>query len=188
MVVQERLITATKFWELTRQTENQDKRLELIDGVIVEMPPSSQKNAVIAGRFIYFLNSFVIPRDLGYVTGPDGGYTISPDNAYQPDAAFISKARHSTLEGVEFPVAPDLAVEVISPSESSNDVLKKVQRCIQAGTLLLWTAYPDDETVYAWRGTADGGVHMQPFGRDDTLDGSPALPGFTLKVSDIFPK
>jgi Uma2 family endonuclease len=188
MAIQERLYTAEEFWEIAQQPENQDKRLELIDGVIVEMAPSSQKNTVVAGRMIYFLNAFVMPRDLGYVTGPDGGYTIDHHNGYQPDAAFISKARHAELKGVEFPVAPDLAVEVISPSESSNDVLKKVKRYLQAGTKRVWTLYPIDETVYVWKMAGDGTVNMQTFGIDDTLAGEDVLPGFTLKVSEIFPK
>ncbi len=188
MVLQEKLYTAAEFWEVAQRRENADKRLELIDGVIVEMASSSQKNTVIAGRFIYFLNAFVIPRDLGYVTGPDGGYTISERNAFQPDAAFISKDRHPILEGVEFPIAPDLAVEVISPSESSNDVLKKVQRYIGAGTHYVWTVYPEDQEVYVWMRAEDGGLHMQPFSIADTLDGGEVLPGFKLKVSEIFPK
>jgi Uma2 family endonuclease len=188
MAIQERLYTAEEFWEIAQRPENQDKRLELIDGVIVEMAPSSQKNTVVAGRIIYFLNAFVIPRDLGYVTGPDGGFTIDGHNGYQPDAAFISKARHAELKGVEFPVAPDLAVEVISPSESSNDVLKKVTRYLQAGTKRVWTLYPIDEMVYVWKMAGDGTVNMQLFGMDDTLDGEDVLPGFTLKVSEIFPK
>jgi Uma2 family endonuclease len=188
MAAQERLYTAAEFSEIAQRAENADKRLELIDGVIVEMPPSSQKNAVIAIRFARFLGNLVDEHDLGWVTGADGGYKISEHNTFQPDAAFISKSRHKELEGVEFPVAPDLAVEVISPSESSNDVIKKVRRYIEAGTLLVWTAYADEETVYAWQAAPDGGLHMQTFGKDDTLDGSPALPGLTLKVSDIFPK
>lgn len=188
MAIQERLYTAEEFWEIAQKPENRDKRLELIDGVIVEMAPSSQKNTVIGMRVGYFLNAWVIPRDQGYITGADGGYTIDGHNGYQPDAAFISKERHAKLEGVEFPVAPDLAVEVISPSESSNDVLKKVTRYLQAGTKLVWTLYPDDETVYVWKMAEDGTVNMQSFGLDDTLDGGDVLPGFTLKVSEIFPK
>lgn len=188
MAVQERLYTTAEFWEIVQRPENADKRLELIDGVIVEMAPSSQKNTVVAARFIYFLNAHVIPRDLGYVTGADGGYRISEHNSFQPDVGFISKERHPTLEGVEFPVAPDLAVEVISPSESSGIVFGKIHQCIQAGTHLVWMVCPDDETVYAWQPAPDGGLHVQPFGKDDTLDGSPVLPGFTLKVSEIFPK
>ena len=138
MVTQEKLYTAEEFWEITQLPENADKRLALVDGEIIEMPPSSQINTVIAMPIGYFFNAFVIPRDLGYVTGADGGYTLTEHNARQPDVSFIAKERHPQLAGVAFPVAPDLAVEVISPSKSSSDVLTKVQRYIEAGTRLVW--------------------------------------------------
>lgn len=186
MVIGEKLYTADEFWVIAQLPENEDKRLALLDGVIVEVPPSSQKNTVTAARIIYFFNAFVIPRNLGYVTGADGGFTLDARNARQPDVAFISKARHARLEGVVFPLAPDLAVEVISPSESSNDVLKKVTRYLEAGTKLVWTVYPEDNGVYVWQLAADGSLKAQAFGAADTLDGGEVLPGFTLKVSDIF--
>ncbi len=188
MVAQERLYTAEAFWEIAQLPKNADKRLALLDGEIIEMPPSSQINTVIAGRIIYFFNAYVIPRDLGYVTGADGGFTLTEHNARQPDVGFISKARHPVLEGVAFPIAPDLAVEVISPSESSNDVLKKVQRYIEAGTRLVWAVYPIEQTVYVWKPASHGdGLNVQTFGIDDTLNGGDVLPGFELKVRDIFP-
>lgn len=188
MVLRERLITASEFWDIAQLPENAEKRLELIDGVIVEMAPSSQINTVIAGRIIYFLNVVVIPQDLGYVSGPDGGYTITEKNAYQPDVGFISKARHAELQGVAFPIAPDIAFEVISPSESSNDVNKKVQRYIQAGTKLVVTVYPDNKAVYIWKKSTTGQLSAQMLTEDDTLEFGDLLPGFSLKVSDIFPK
>ena len=85
-------------------------------------------------------------------------------------------------------LAPDLAVEVISPSESSNDVLKKVRRYLQAGTKIVLTVYSQDKSVYVWKSAADGSVNAQPLDENDTFDGGDVLPGFTLKVSDIFPK
>lgn len=188
MVLRERLITANEFWDIAQLPENAEKRLELIDGVIVEMASSSQMNTVIAMRIGYFLNAFVIPGDLGYVSGADGGYTITETNAYQPDVGFISKARHAALQGVAFPIAPDLAVEVISPSESANDVLKKVRRYLQAGTKIVLTVYSQDKSVYVWKAAADGSVNAQHLDENDTFDGGDVLPGFILKVSDIFPK
>jgi len=187
MAVQERLYTAKEFWQIARLPENEEKRLALIDGEIVEMASSSQKNTVIGMRVGYFLNAFVIPRDLGYVTGADGGFTLDEHNARQPDIGFISKARHPELNGVEFPIAPDLAVEVISPSESSKDVLKKVTSYIQSGTRLVWTIYPEDKTIYVWKASAEGGLNTQPLKGDDLLDGGDVLPGFSVKVSEIFP-
>jgi len=187
MAVKERLYTAKEFWEIARLPENENKRLALIDGEIVEMASSSQKNTVIAGRIVYFLNAVVILRDVGYVTGADGGFTLDEHNARQPDVGFISKARHPELGGVEFPVAPDLAVEVISPSESSKEVLRKVTRYIEAGTRLVWTVYPEDKTIYVWKASPEGGLNTQPLKGDDLLDGGDVLPGFSIKVSEIFP-
>ena len=187
MVAQERLYTAEEFWEIAQQPENADKRLALVDGEIIEMPPSSQVNTVIAGRIGYFLNAVVIPNNLGYVTEADGGFTLTEHNARQPDVAFISKKQHPTLDGVTFPVAPDLAVEVISPSESSNDVLRKVQIYIDAGTRLVWAVYPVDKKVHVWKPSAEGGLNVQIFGIDATLESGDVLPGFTLCVRDIFP-
>jgi Uma2 family endonuclease len=188
MILREKLYTAAEFWVIEQLPENADKRLELIDGVIVEMASSSQKNTVVAGRVIYFLNAFVIPRDLGYVSGADGGYTVDVKNAYQPDAGYISKVRHPQLEGIAFPIAPDIAVEVISPSESSKNVMKKVLRYIQGGSRLVWTMYADDETVYVWQLGDDGEMRWRVLSGDDVLDGGDVLPGFSIKVSEIFPK
>ena len=188
MVTRENLYTAAAFWEIASLPENAAKRLALIDGVIIEVPPSSQKNTVIAARIIYFLNAFVIPNDLGYVTGADSGFTLNEQNARQPDAAFISKTRHPRLEGVIFPHAPELAVEVVSPSESSRDVLKKVTRYLEAGTHQVWTVYPEDQEVYVWQQAADGGLHTQIYTVADRLSAEPVLPGFSLQVKDIFPQ
>lgn len=183
MVVQEKLYTAEEFWEFARQPENELRRLELDEGIIVEMASSPPTNTVIAGRVIYFLNAHVIPHDLGYVTVPDGGFKLAPRKTRQPDAAFISKARMPKLPH-EFNIAPDLAVEVVSPNE---DVLKKVNEYLRAGTRFVWAIYADEWTLYVFRLDEDGHLHGQPFGIGDIVDGGDVLPGFTLAVKDIFP-
>ena len=126
----EKLYTAEEFWEIAQLPENQDKRLELEDGVIVEMGSSSPANTVTAMRIGYFLNGFVIPRDLGYVTGADGGFKVGAKRVRQPDVGFVSKARVPKLTK-RFDLAPDLAVEVVSPDE---DIFKKAREYLHAGT------------------------------------------------------
>jgi Uma2 family endonuclease len=103
-----------------------------------------------------------------------------------PDVAFVARARQPVLEGVEFPFAPDLAVEVVSPGDSAAEVLDKVALYLQAGTRLVWTVYPDEETVYVWQAAEGGGFHVRKFDRESTLDGGDVLPGFTLAVRDLF--
>ncbi len=179
----EQLYTAEAFWELARLPENQGKRLELDEGELVEMAASKPINTIIAGRIIYYLNAFVIPQDLGYVTVPDGGYKLAPKTVRQPDAAFISKARAPKIPH-EFQTAPDLAVEIVSPHE---DVWKKANEYLRAGTQMVWAVYPDDQMVYVFRLNSDGSLRGQPFDIHAALDGGEVLPGFTLAVKEIFP-
>jgi Uma2 family endonuclease len=134
-LIQERRYTVEEFRQICQLPENDTKCLELIDGVIVEMSSSSKRNTIIAGLIIYYLNAFVIPRGIGFVSVSDGGYHLGDGNIRQPDVAFITKARSEGLDGVEFPVAPDLAVEVLSPSEPLRAVLKKVRAYLAGG----WT-------------------------------------------------
>jgi Uma2 family endonuclease len=184
MVVRERLYSAEEFFEIARQPENEDRRLELDEGVIVEMASSTRLNAVTASRIGYFLNAFVIPHDLGYVIGADGGYKLGERRARQPDVAFISKARAGKLKGVAFDGGPDLAVEVVSEDEN---VLKKAQEYFRAGTRLVWAVYADEKIVYVMTLDEDGRTISTPHKIGDTLDGGDVLPDFRLAVRDIFP-
>jgi len=183
MVTRERLYTIKEFREIARLPENENRRLELEDGVIIDMGASRPINTIVAGRIIYFLNDFVIPRNLGYVTVPDGGYKLAPNTSRQPDAAFISKKRVPEVPQ-EFDLAPDLAVEVVSPNE---DVLKKVNEYLRAGTQIIWAVYADEKRVYVFTQDEQGNLRGEPKELDDTLYGADVLPDFELPVKDIFP-
>jgi Uma2 family endonuclease len=126
----------------------------------------------------------VIPNDLGYVTVPDGGYKLAPRKVRQPDAAFIAKERFTAFGEPLFQLAPDLAIEVVSPDE---DILKKAREYLSAGTRLVWAIYPDEKIVYVFHPPRDGELWLQELGVEDTLDGEDVLPGFKLKVRDLFP-
>ncbi|MFN8421218.1 MAG: Uma2 family endonuclease [Anaerolineae bacterium] len=119
MVLQEKLHTVDEFLEYINRPELAERQFELHEAVIVEMPSSSKKNTVLEAWLITLLNIFIVPKDLGVVTSPDGGFKINERNYLQPDVSFIRHERTGGLEGVEFPVCPDLAIEVISPSESA---------------------------------------------------------------------
>jgi Uma2 family endonuclease len=180
MVLREQTYTAEEFWQIAQLPENETLRLELEDGVIVEMASSSPRNTVIAARMAYFLNTFVLPRNLGYVTAPDGGFKLGKGRVRQPDCAFISKKRLPTLPK-EFDIAPDIAVEVVSQNE---DVLRKAKEYLEAGTQLVWVIYPDEQSVEVLRPHEP---RWQTLGVEDTLSGESVLTGFELPVRDIFP-
>jgi Uma2 family endonuclease len=180
MVTREKLYTAEAFFEIAQLPENAERRLELEDGIIVEMPPSTPRNTVITGRIILFLNAYVVKHDLGYVTVPDGGFKLSSGRVRQPDVAFISKKRLPVLPE-RFEIAPDLAVEVVSPNE---DVLKKVNEYIDSGTQLIWVIYPNEQIVNVFRTVEP---RWQTLGINDILEGETVLPGFTMPIKSIFP-
>jgi Uma2 family endonuclease len=180
----EQLYTVEEFFAIATLPENEGRRLELEGGVIVEMAASTQENTVTAMRIGHFLNTFVIPRNLGYVTGADGGFKLGKGRARQPDTAFISKQRHPKLEGVNFPITPDLAVEIVSEDE---DIFKKALEYLHAGTKQVWAVYTDQKMVYVMRLDEDGELRSRGYGMDATLDGGEVLPGFSLPVRQIFP-
>ena len=183
MLIHEKLYTPEEFFEIAALPENEDRRLELDEGVIVDMT-STRLNTVTAVRIIHFLTNFVIPNDLGFVTGADGGFKLAGKNVRRPDVGFISKHHGVDLVGVAFNLAPDLAVEVVSPDE---DVFKKANEYIASGTRIVWAVYAEDKTIYVIRPTGDGELHSQKFGVNDVLDGGDVLPDFKLPVRDIFP-
>lgn len=180
MFTREKLYTAEEFFELARLPENENRRLELDNGVIVEMASLRPINTVIATRISHFLNAHVIPNNLGYVAGADGGFKLANGRVRQPDVAFVSIARYPTLP-IEFHSAPDLAVEVVLPHE---DVLKKVDEYLASGTHLIWAIYPDEQIVHVFRQTEP---RWQTLTIQDTLSGENVLPDFSLDIKDIFP-
>src|SRR5258708_20846928 len=112
-------VSAEEFMRIALDPANADRRLQRIDGEIVEVV-SNNKASESASNMIIFLGSFVKPHKLGRVTGSDCGYTIAGEQ-YIPDCAFVSYQRqpHTTTEA--YPeIAPDLVVEVLSPGNLSN--------------------------------------------------------------------
>ena len=186
MAVQEKLYTANDLIEIAQRPENADKWLELWNGVIVEMPPPTSKHSVIVARILAFLLAFVEARGLGYVTGADGGYILAPGYIFMPDVGYISKIRQPIFPDSLFTAAPDLAVEVVSPSNNPRELLTKIEHYLQFGTQLVWAVYPNEQIVDVYHLANDGGLHIQKFTLEDTLDGGDVLPGFTLSVRSIF--
>ena len=181
MAVTRKTYTADEFFEVARSPENQHRRLELDNRVIVEMPPSRPINAFIGARILKILANYVDEQGLGYVIDASGGYKLSDDQVRQPDASFISKERYASLPDV-FEGGPDIAVEVVSPRE---DPLAKAAEYLNAGTKLVWAIYPEQQQVHVLTKTEPRWMILTA---DDTLTGEDVLPGFEVPVKDIFPE
>ncbi len=182
MVSQIRPITAEAFYQFVALPENVNRNFELIAGEIVEKVVSHPRSSAIAVWMAGKLSAFVDAHDLGHVTGADGGYVVSGEQ-YIPDAAFISKARCPVMPNAAYnPLAPDLAVEVLSPSNTDEEMRVKVVNYLAAKTVV-WIVDPG-KRVEIHR----PGQRVQILSSGDTLAGDGVLSGFTLSVSDILAK
>lgn len=181
---QTKTYTNAEFWAFVEHSENQDRSFELINGELIEMPPSSPLNAHLGALMVYYLMLFVLEHDLGYVMGADGGYNLFEGQVRVPDASFVAKERFSSLPK-HIQGGPDLAVEVISPSEGMRAVLDKIMLYFAAGTRLVWTIDPQARKVDVYQPTEQG-FAGQTLNIDDTLTGGDVLPGFSLSLAKLF--
>lgn len=177
MVIQPK-ITVQNFEAYIYAPENADRSFELIGGEIVEVVSNSYSSE-IAAFFVALLIQW--GRSTGRVTGADGGYVIMHER-YIPDAAYISKKRQPESSRAAYnPNAPDLALEVLSPSNAAGDMRIKVANYMLAGTVV-WVVDPDKQRVEVYT----PGAVPKILGIDDTLDGGTVLPSLSIAVKDIF--
>jgi Uma2 family endonuclease len=160
---------------------------ELIDGQLVERPPMGRKADAVAANFLSVVHVYVKAHQLGVVNGAQGSYQIFPDDPKKVRIPDVSFARREKIpeEGVEEghgKIAPDLAVEVISPNDLAVEVAVKVRDFLNAGVSMVWVANPDTSEVLIYR--SDGTLALLRSG--DVLDGGDVLPGFQCPVSDLF--
>jgi Uma2 family endonuclease len=181
MAAQDKTITPDELLEMP----DDGIRREIHDGVLVERSPSGKTSTRLAAYLLHLLSNYVFEHDLGHLAGADGGFILSQDPYVLlfPDVSFISKEQSETQDDGFYDHAPDLAVEVISPSERATDIDLKTQKYLDYGTKLLWVVYPRTRRVVVYSGGMQSGITVDING---TLDGGEVLPGFTLPVRDIF--
>ncbi len=177
---QRRTMTVEEFERIAALPENADRRLEFIGGEVVEVV-SNQQSSHVAARITGFLFMYLLEHKSGFLTSSDGGYMIGTER-YIPDVAFVSQERQPEVSDQAYgPVAPDLAVEVLSPSDEPGDMRIKVVNYLRAGTTV-WVVDPANRFVEVF--APDQAPQRIP--ADGTLSGGDILPGFTLAVADIF--
>ena len=164
--------------------ERKETLCELVDGVLLEKT-MGWLESYLALEIAHLLKLFVEPSDLGLVLGPDGMLRLRAGRIRLPDACFISwdrlsgklDARSATID-----VAPDLAVEVVSPGNTRQELEEKLSDYFRAGVRLVWYVYPKQQQVHVFRAVDDRTV----FGVADTLDGGDVLPGFSFDLARLF--
>lgn len=180
MVINTQTMSVSEFDEWVHYPQNKDTNYEYIGGEIVAVVSNSKSSnlGLLIGSFV---TMFVHTNDLGYTTGSDGGYAVG-DERYIPDMGFISKARMPVLENAAYlSNAPDLAVEIISPTDSSRQITIKVGNYLAAQTTV-WVVYPEDEEIEIYTPNQP----VQKLTKNDTIDGGTVLTGFKLPLKTIF--
>ncbi len=187
MIIEKQFITADDFFEMVQEPEYADRLVELVGGEIVDMPLPNPIHAAVLVTLSSALNNYVKQNGLGRVLGGDAPFVLERnaegrDTVRGLDIAYVSKERlPGKLPRKPLLVAPELAVEVISPSNKAEDIEKKIQQLLIAGTKLVWIIYPDLRTVNVH--STDGSVTLL---ESDDLTGGHVLPGFEIAVRDIF--
>jgi Uma2 family endonuclease len=161
-----------------------NKRTELVKGELVVREPVGYRHGAVVMNLTLALGNFVHAHRLGRLLAAETGFKLftNPDTVRAPDVAFIRSERVPEPAPAGFAaMAPDLAVEVLSPDDRPGAVLEKVGDWLNAGVRLVWVIDPQRGLVRVYR--ADGTETLLAAG--DALDGEAVLPGFACRVADV---
>lgn len=188
MATQERIYTVDDVWRLEQEPVKPTDKYYLIDGeLLIKMAPA-QHHASAATEFSRHLGNFVAEQGLGRVL-IECGYHPPGDRrtVLLPDVAFeaMPRAARPPLK-TYLPYMPDLAVEIISPSQSLAQVRRKAGVYLRHGAKLVWLVDPAAQFAEVWRRGADGAPQRERIAGEGDLSGEDILPGFRLPLSRIF--
>lgn len=170
--------------DLLKAERRYHRLYELVDGTLVEKGMGFQES-VLAAALIGFLRAFVVPRNLGVVSALDGSVRLFPGLVRVPDVSFASWDRFPGRKIPKEPIpdlAPDLAIEVLSKSNTRPEMKRKRSEYFAVGVRLVWEIDPRPRTVSVY--TPDGSVCVLK--GTQKLDGGDVLPGFSLELTDLF--
>ncbi|MFQ5932399.1 MAG: Uma2 family endonuclease [Nitrospiraceae bacterium] len=177
-------MTARDLWRLGKG----DVRRELVNGEVIEMAPVGGVHGQLTGRIYRRLAAHVEQHGRGEVVVGDVGFVLSlpndPERVRAPDVAFVSSPRlpGGRLPQGFFQSAPDLAVEVLSPSDNPLEVQQKVRDYLETGARLVWVVAPQAKTVTVYR--ADGSARL--LREHERLEGEDVLPGLAIPLTEVF--
>ena len=177
-----RAMTAEQLAQLSPEAS----RGELIEGEFVAMSPAGQMHGEIAATILIMLGQFARQHNLGRVYAAETGFVLKrqPDTVRAPDVAFVRAERLSAVTPPTgfFDGPPDLAVEVVSPSETLAEIEGKLLDYLDSGVQVVWIVYPTTRTMTVYHSL----TAVRTLTINDTLDCKTLLPGFSAPVQDIF--
>lgn len=164
-----------------------DILFEVIDGVVVECPPMGSLEIDLANFLAQQLTLHAVPRGSGQAfVEPLFRLERRSRNRRRPDVAFVSAAKWPVGKRVPranaWEMAPDLAVEVVSPSDLAADLDRKLVEYFEAGVSLVWVVYPETRRVFVFSSATE----VRILSASDELDGGAVIPGFRLALTRLF--
>jgi Uma2 family endonuclease len=181
--VEQKLVTAEEYMLLPEPKDG--TRLELVRGEVIAMPRPNWEHGEIQVNIASLLKAYLKQTPIGRVAVESGVITErGPDTVRGPDVSFMGKDRLPLGTRVQGFVeqAPDLCVEVVSPSNTRRKLNDKIKEYFFAGAREVWVVDPEERSVNVFREPMVGKIYKE----EAVLDGGDVLPGFTCKVADLF--
>ncbi len=180
--MQESMPTPTVTDEDLLRLPRDGSKYELVDGE-VRVSPAGGRHGEVSGYLVALLVTFVRPRKLGKVFDSSTGFRMPKGNLRAPDVSFVATDRLPDGKAPTgfFEIRPDLAVEVLSPTDNTREVLDRVGEYLAGGTRLMWVIDPQARRAAVYRSLTD----VRQIGEDGALDGEEVVPGFRCRLSDV---
>jgi Uma2 family endonuclease len=159
---------------------------ELIDGVPKEKPPMGFFANVLATYLSTAINHFALPKKLGMAIN-ETTYKANDKNSRRPDVSYVEFSKFPPLETLQddpplLDCAPNLAIEVVSPTNTIAEMDKRIDYFFKSGVQLVWVIHPQSKRVHVYESTTDCDI----LAVGDVLDGGKVLTGFSLPVAELF--
>ncbi len=165
--------------------ESETKRYELIEGELLMVPSPSFEHQDISVRLEFALYEFVRKHDLGTVLDAPLDVILDDENVVQPDIIFISKARSQIIHQEAIRGAPDLVIEILSPSTGERDRTMKKKLYARAGVPEYWLVDPESKTIEVLT-LSETGFERVALYRENEILASPLLQGLRISLAEIF--
>jgi Uma2 family endonuclease len=169
--------------ELEQMPDDDSVRTELDEGELITMPPTGLDHSYRENEIGSILRSYVKRNRLGRIYVGEPGFRLSPGTVRAPDIAFVRQERLEGLKSKGFGKgAPDLAVEIFSPSDSVPQLMRKVKQYFAAGCHTVWIVYPDTREIHVLEASGADRILRDT----DTMEAPELLPGFSVPVAEFF--
>ena len=181
---------ATKTWtdEAFMALPDDGHHYEIINGELIDMGNSGALHGYVCSLALAALAGYILPKKLGVILDSSTAFKMKNGNKRSPDIAFFAKERlqgMAVLPSGYLEGAPDLAVEVLSPGNTVEEIEDKLTEYFENGSRLVWVIHPTQHYVLVYRSAHEPDRLLK---EKDSLDGEEVIPGFSLAIADLFQK